>query len=104
MAATDEWEGRDWSLNAGSGRSLLATLSLYCYLNVDVVATVLDDLDIGVVDGLFIVFDTSRPIRCRAKDLTGSRKSVKVHKGDASCSLSSSGWCSQMELCYFDAT
>lgn len=60
-------------MSAESGRGLLATLWLRCYLDVDVVAAILDDLDVGVVDGLFVVFDAGGPIRGRAKDLMGSR-------------------------------
>lgn len=48
------------------------------YLYVDVVAAVLDDVDVGVVDGLLVVFDAGGPVGGRAKDLTGNRKSVSV--------------------------
>lgn len=51
-------------------------------------AAVLDDLDVGVVDGLFVVLDAGGPIRGGTKDLTESRKSVRVRKGDTSCSHS----------------
>lgn len=52
-----------------SGRGLSDSALLCCYLNVDVVAAVLDDLDVGVVDGLFVVLDAGGPVRGRAKDL-----------------------------------
>lgn len=42
------------------------------YLDVDEVPAVLDGVDVGVVDGLLVVFDASGPIRGRAKDLRGS--------------------------------
>lgn len=58
--------------------TVLLNLDIRHYLDVNVVAAVLDDLDIGVVDGLFIVLDASRPVRGGAKDLTGSKKSVRV--------------------------
>lgn len=38
-------------------------------LYVDEVLAVLDDVDVGVVDGLFVVFDASRPIWSWAQDL-----------------------------------
>lgn len=36
------------------------------YLDVDVVFTLLDHVDVGIVDGLLVVLYSSGPIRCRA--------------------------------------
>lgn len=38
-------------------------------LDVDEVLAVLDDVDVGVVDGLLVVLDASRPISGRTQDL-----------------------------------
>ena len=45
--------------------------SMQCggYLDVDVVLAVLDGVDIGIVDGLLMVLNTSRPITCRSQNL-----------------------------------
>lgn len=47
------------------------------YLDVDEVLAVLDDVHVGVVDRLLVVFDARRPIRGRAKDLRADRRLVK---------------------------
>lgn len=48
-------------------------LSTVIHLYVDEVLAVLDDVYVGVVDGLFMVFDASGPVRGRAKDLREDR-------------------------------
>lgn len=47
------------------------------YLDVDEVLAVLDDVHVGVVDRLLVVFDACRPIRGRAEDLRADRRLVK---------------------------
>lgn len=44
------------------------------YLDVDVVFALGDDLDVGVVDGLLVVLDASRPIGCRTQHLLHARE------------------------------
>lgn len=44
------------------------------YLYVDVVFALGDDLDVGVMDGLLVVLDTSRPIGCRAQHLSHTER------------------------------
>lgn len=47
------------------------------YLDVDEVSAVLDGVDVGVVDGLLVVFDAGGPVWGRAKDL-GEREDTAV--------------------------
>lgn len=47
-------------------------------LYVDEVLAVLDDVDVGIVDGLFMVFDASRPIWSWAQDLREHRLAMGI--------------------------
>ena len=55
------------------------------YLDVDEVLAVLDDVHVGVVDRLLVVFDAGRPIRGRAKDLRADRRLVKKLSRHSAC-------------------
>lgn len=47
-------------------------------LYIDEVLAVLDDVDVGIVDGLFMVFDASRPIWSWAQDLREHRLAIGI--------------------------
>ncbi len=52
------------------------------YLYVDEVLAVLDGVDVGVVDGLLVVFDASGPVRGWAKDLRDGRDGSEFGRED----------------------
>lgn len=51
------------------------------YFDIDIVLAVLYHLDVGSVDGLLVVLDTSRPVSSRAEQLQGRNE----HMGDTRC-------------------
>lgn len=54
------------------------TMGLWPYLDVDVVLALDDDLDVGVMDGLLVVLDASRPIGCRTQHLLHTERGRNV--------------------------
>lgn len=58
------------------------TMGLWPYLDVDVVLALDDDLDVGVMDGLLVVLDASRPIGCRTQHLLHTDRK-ECYRGDS---------------------